>query len=158
MYRTDNPGGRWLAEKQEKALRHYDPAQKGIAAKGLGGAVTAWATPAFYPVEALRHLTGVCNETRAPGDVQYEALLRSVTEKGWDPEQDDNSVLIGVNHLGEAYVIEGNTRLSYALRHGIPELKAEIRWFNGAEDAPGPFLVRDGVLTFTDPEDASPAI
>lgn len=147
--RRDNPGGEWLGYEREAALRGYDPEKQGIRAKGFVGSITAW-TYGTYVAEtaAFKDVTGVNNERRGPGDHQYEALLQSVAEKGWDADQQGSAILVGVNHFGDAYVIEGNTRLAYALANGIEDLRVDIRWYNGAEDVEGPFKVVSGIPQF----------
>jgi hypothetical protein len=49
-----------------------------------------------------------------------------------------NPISIGINHRGEPHVMEGNHRLAYALKHKIPHIHAEVRYYNGGEEASGP--------------------
>lgn len=155
MFRTDNPGGRWLEEKQKRAGEGHAPHAKGLRAKALGGAVTAWtARPIMVPTAVLARVGGVNNEARCPGDHQYDRLSAAVAENGWDPEQDGNAVLVGVNQFGEAYLIEGNTRVAFAAAHGIGEVRAEVRWFNGGEEAPGAWRLDGGRVAALEAEDA----
>jgi hypothetical protein len=70
---------------------------------------------------------------------EYDALAEDVSRRGFLPDQDGNAVVVGVNHLGQAYLLEGNTRVAVARDFGVPSVRAEVRWFNGGELADGPF-------------------
>lgn len=156
MFKYDNPKGRWLEEKIASAERRLCVAERGIAAKGLVGGVTAWTAGAvMIDTDVARRLIGVNNEQRRPGDHQYDGLTASVDTHGWDARQLNNAIMIGVNHLGDAFIIEGNTRAAYAHAHGIPQLRAEIRWYNGGEEADGVFCLRDKDLPFCAPDETS---
>lgn len=147
MFSFDNPGGRWLFEKQAHAAKDYGSSQKGLSAKAIRGSTTAWTRrPVMVNVDYIRDLGGVNNEARQPGDHQYDDLSRRVQDEGWDPQQAGNAILIGVNHFGEAYLIEGNTRLAMAKDLGIEEIRAEVRWYNGAEAVSGPLSLSEGVF------------
>jgi hypothetical protein len=138
---TDNPGGSWLEGKRrnaEEAMRTAD--RKSYRSKGLGGSITAYMPkPANLPINILSSLTGVQGENRRVGDPQYDALAEDVSRRGFLPDQDGNAVVVGVNHLGQAYLLEGNTRVAVARDFGVPSVRAEVRWFNGGELADGPF-------------------
>ena len=155
MFARDNPGGVWLAGKrkdvEDRAARSRSAV--GIDARLLGGAVTAWTRePVMIDTDALDGVEGVMGERRVPGEPRYDLLMETVAAEGWDPGQDGNAVLVGVAHDGRAWMLEGNTRLAVARALGLGELRAEIRWFNGAESEPGPFrLGREG-LAFCRPE------
>ena len=148
-YREDNPTTKgfspdWMADKQRYADETY------ARTKGITGSVSGYfRQPIMLSTEAVRSVPGLMDENRRVGDPQYDALMQSVTESGWTHSTKD-AVLIGVNHRGEAYVIEGNTRAAVAEANGQPYLYGEVRWFNGAETVPGswsPEAVRDYVWT-----------
>ena len=85
----------------------------------------------FLPTDFLRRIPGLLNERRVSGEAQYDALLRNVQEKGFLPDQGGNKVLLGVNHRGEPFLIEGNTRVAVASDVGVPSVRAEVHYFNG---------------------------
>lgn len=149
-FRTDNPatkgyddGEEWLKNKQKRAEESGDPTL-------LRGAITGYlgreSNPLFINTNALLELKGASGEKRYPGESRYDLLRARVEERGFDPEQkyspDDeygNSVLVGVNHKGEAFIIEGNTRVAVANDLNVPSLRVEVRYFNGAENVKGPY-------------------
>ena len=149
-FRTDNPatkgyhnGEEWLKNKQKRAEESNDPTL-------LTGAITGYlgrdSNPLFINTNALLELKGASGEKRYPGESQYDLLRGRVEERGFDPEQkyspDDeygSSVLVGVNHKGEAFIIEGNTRVAVANDLNVPSLRVEVRYFNGAENVEGPY-------------------
>ena len=138
-YRVDNPGGMWLADKQEDAFR----GTTGTARRGLRGSATAFAgmgdEPMMLPVSELAKLRGVNNERRVPGDFQYDDLAKDVADRGYTNE---SPVMVFVNHLGQPYVNEGNTRIAVAKDKGIPAIRSWVHWYNGGEDAPGNWTPR----------------
>lgn len=136
-YYRDNPGGDWLEGKQEQANDNID---SGHRWHGMTGSITAtmgMRKPMLLPVKFLRTIPGNNNERRVPGESQYDWLMKSVKEKGFDNSEDP--VLIMVNHRGQAYLWEGNTRTAVANALAIPAIYAEVRWWNGGEDADGEF-------------------
>jgi hypothetical protein len=138
---TDNPGGSWLQNKRRRAeedMRTADPSSS--SSKGLTGAITAYMPkPINLPVDILSSLSGANDEVRRAGDARYDELAADVARRGFVPDQDGNAVVVGVNHLGQAYLKEGNTRVAVARDFGVPSVRAEVRWFNGGELADGPF-------------------
>ncbi len=95
--------------------------------------------PFTLPSSFVNDLPGAMNETRMAGDPKFDRLMESVREEGFDPDQKGNRVVVGVNHLGQAYVLEGNTRAAVAAASGVPNIRAEVRYFNGSEMVDGPF-------------------
>ncbi len=136
---VDNPGGNWLTHKQEDAILRAK-GRKGYVSKMLTGAITAFTEkPVKLPLSLFKHIKGAEDEDRKDGDPQFDALLSSV-KHGWDYEDNKKyPVLIGVNHLGVAYLLEGNTRVAVANKIGLKDIYAEIRWFNGGEAHDGMF-------------------
>lgn len=132
----DNPGGDWLKYKQEDAMERYAPYRRGIPYKGLSGAATAWARNVLLPVSEVSKVEGVMNERRAPGDPQFDALMAKVQAEGFHPEY---SVFVEINHLGEPWINEGNTRTAVAKALGIEYIPVDIQWMNGAEEVDGPW-------------------
>jgi hypothetical protein len=93
----------------------------------------------FLSTDELTELPGANFETRVTGDAQFDELLKKIKEEGWDPDQAGNKVVIGVNHMGQAYIVEGNTRAAVAKALGIPNIKTEVRYWNGGEMVDGPY-------------------
>lgn len=135
----DNPGGDWEANKQEYAMQDYNPSAKGSGAKGMYGTVTGYyGSYIFVPVDLLNSLPGVYNEhlTRNdPNGDKFRAIMQSVKEHGF---LFDHVPFVTVNHLGEAYISEGNNRIAVAAAIGLEAIPVEIRYFNGGEAVDGP--------------------
>jgi hypothetical protein len=141
-FTRDNPGGSWLRGKQENADRAMAESSRGLGRRGITGPVTGtmgMETDMFLPTDRLSSLTGLMDENRRPGDPKFDDLLERVREEGFDPNQTGNRIVISVNHRGEPFVLEGNTRIAVARELGIPNVKAEVRYWNGGEDVDGPF-------------------
>ena len=172
-YRTDNPatkgydnGEEWLKNKQKTA---EDKAKKysGDSATGklLSGAITGYMgqdfkRPLFLNTEMLSKLKGANSEKRYAGESRYDALRKRVDERGFDPEQkydsEDNSgnaIVIGVNHKGEAFIIEGNTRVAVAKDLNVPSIRAEVKYYNGAEEVDGPYSPQNILQYAENPKD-----
>lgn len=154
LFARDNPGGDWLARKQREAETRMAEADPGTASsKGLSGSITAYSRNKFMlDVEELRKLAGAMDEVRQPGVSKYDDLNKKVQDEGWDPGQKGNAVVIGVNHRGEAFLLEGNTRVAVAADNGISEIRAEVRWFNGGEEVSGRGWSPDEVAGKAKPE------
>jgi len=130
----DNPGGDWLESKQSHAFEY--PRMKGIA-----GAITGWMggkSDLFLPTHVLKSIEPLNNEKRVAGEPRFDDLMSSVSKEGFDPHQKGNKVVVAVNHRGKPFILEGNTRVAVAHAMGVPSVKAEVRYWNGAEEADGP--------------------
>lgn len=137
-FRQDNPAVSrgatdWLMEKQENAERNYH------RTNGITGATTAYfqGGAKYMNTADLAGVKGARNEWRGPGEHQFEYLMDQVKKNGW--QQDKYPILVEVNHRGEAFVTEGNTRLAVARALGIPDIKVEFRYLNGGEMVEGPW-------------------
>lgn len=131
-YHRDNPGGEWLQRKQEHA---FERARN----RGMSGSITGtlgMRREMMLPVSFLKKFPGARDEDRKPGEAQYDWLMAQVKENGFD--NSDSPVLLMVNHRGEGWMWEGNTRVAVAQRLAIPYIHAEVRYWNGGEDADGP--------------------
>jgi len=126
--KRDNPADRgnvdWLLDKQ----KYSGP-------KGLSGADTAWAREVDIPTELLAKMPGARGEVRGPGDPQYDALMKIVQEEGWKPDP----ISVAINHRGEPFIYEGNTRAAVAKALGIEDIPGDIHWMNGAEKVDNEF-------------------
>jgi hypothetical protein len=107
--------------------------------KGLSGKVTAETRqPVLLPIEVLRSLTGTADEARVPGDPKFDNLSALVETYGFTQARDGDEIEVRVNHLGQAFIYEGNTRVAVATARGIKEVRATVKWMNGAERVAGP--------------------
>ena len=133
-FTRDNPGGEWLEGKQARAAQYPDR-------KFVAGAITGvigGRSSMFLPTHILKGIAGMNDETRTAGVHKYDSLLSDAQEGGFDPNQKGNKVVVAVNHYGQPYLLEGNTRVAVAHSLGIPKVKAEVRYWNGAENVDGP--------------------
>jgi len=133
-FMRDNPGGEWLEGKRARAAQY--PGDKFMIGATTG--VIGGRSSMFLPTNVLKGITGLENEVRRTGDPRYDALLADAQSGGFDPEQKGNKVVVAVNHFGQPYLLEGNTRVAVAHSMGIPKVKAEVRYWNGAENVDGP--------------------
>lgn len=134
VIRYDNPGGEWIKAKMAQAEEAMKTAPADSTAhRGFSGAVTAHTTtPISLPVERLRKLKGASGEVVRKSSDKYKELKASVDANGW---RDETPILIGINHKGEAFLLEGNHRVFVADETGVTNIRAEVRWFNGGETA-----------------------
>lgn len=138
-FNVDNPGGEWLMHKQEAAksmISKYGDVADSSLGKGFSGSITGYYNkPLNLPVKYLSNLPG------ATGEESYRSndnnpKMKSLSQEIGDPNNFDSKkhpIFIAVNHMGHAYVMEGNHRLAYAQKHGISHVNAEVRYFNGGE-------------------------
>lgn len=132
----DNPGGNWLKHEQERVQRKMKDAGPGSSlSKGFIGSVTASTRkPVFLPLRDIVGMRGAMDERPQPGTAKYDQLKERVALEGWDPDQNGNAIIIAVNHLGQAYLLEGNHRVDIANQNDVEHIKAEVRYWNGGED------------------------
>jgi hypothetical protein len=131
--RTDNPGGEWLEHERRRA----DDRVRGGRTK-VSGAVTGYLKkPIELDPRKLEVIPGAMGERRVPGEYQYDALRPLIEAEGF---RQDSPILVGVNHLGDPYIIEGNTRAAVARDLGIDRIPAEVRYFAGGEGVEGPMM------------------
>ena len=142
-YYVDNPSESWVKGKQEYAEKY---AKEGgpSAKKLLSGSQTAFLgidkdKPLYLDVDFVSQLKGANDEVIGPSNTKYIELKESVEKEGFKPDQKGNTILIGVNHKGQAFIMEGNNRVAVAKEYGVPSIKAEVKYFNGGEDAGGEF-------------------
>jgi len=123
----DNPGGDWL-ESQRRRAKADSP--------HFSGAVTASTRrPIEMDPRKIRHLPGANGERPVPGTPKYDRLLEQVKRSGGIYE--DAPILIGVNHDGKPYILDGNNRTAVADDLGIRAVPAEVRYFAGGEEYAG---------------------
>lgn len=132
-FHVDNPGGEWLDSKRRWAEDAIAKG-RGTTKNGITGTVTAWFDEIELDVDFLSGLPGHEGEDRRPGDPGFDWLMGEVSRAGWDPDP----ILVMVNHLGQAWVWEGNTRIAVARSIGQRRIPAEVRYWNGGETADGP--------------------
>jgi len=156
-FRQDNPGESYTKTKQkiaEDKAKEYK-GEGGSIEKLLTGPITGtmggnFKKSLFLDTTFLSKIKGANDEVRRSGDIKYEDLKKIVEEKGFDPEQKvfgydfkpegiANAISIGVNHKGQAFLLEGNTRVALAKEMDIPSVRAEVKYFNGAEEIDSPY-------------------
>lgn len=142
-YYVDNPSEEWVKNKQKYAEKYAREGGKS-AQKLLSGPQTAFLgtdnkKPLYLDTEFLSTLKGANDEVTDMSNPKYVDLKKSVEKEGFVPDQKGNTILIGVNHKGQAFIMEGNNRVAVAKEYGVPSIKAEVKYFNGAEDADSPF-------------------
>ena len=129
VVRTDNPGGEWLKSQRRRAEESRRP---------VSGAVTGYLKrPIELDPQKLAVIPGASGERRVPGDPQYDNLRPLVEAEGL---YKDSPILVGINHRGEPYIVEGNTRAAVARDLGIDRIPAEVRYFAGGEGVEGPMM------------------
>lgn len=127
--RVDNPGGDWLKRERKNAEERLTSFNR------IPGKTTAsLRKPIELDPQKLAVIPGAAGEIRVPGDAQYDRLRPSVEEHGLYP---DSPIWIGVNHLGEPYIAEGNTRVAVARDLGLRAVPAEVMWYAGGEQVGG---------------------
>jgi len=131
--RTDNPGGGWLERARAQAEENVSRRRTTVS-----GPVTGYLKNRIeLDPRKLEVIPGARNERRVPGEQQYDRLRPSMEEHGFLP---DSPILVGINHRGEPYIIEGNTRAAVARDIGIDRIPAEVRYFAGGEGVEGPMM------------------
>lgn len=143
---VDNPGGEWLARKQadaEKDMVEY-AGEDTARAKGLRGSVTGWYGKILpLPTDFLDTIPGAMGEEKFRNDptATKRAMMDKAIEEGKENEifNEENPIMIGVNHKGQAFILEGNHRVGVAKTQGRPFVHAEFKYFNGGEKAQGAF-------------------
>lgn len=140
----DNPGGQWEKNKQRYAEEDMEKhkGKDGNTAHGFSGSVTGYfSKPLKLPVEHLKNLPGIMGEHKFRNDPEAPKYKRLESEVS-SPDKFDSEkhpIFVTVNHLGHAYVSEGNHRLAYAARNGIKNIHTEVRYFNGGENVSSDF-------------------
>lgn len=132
--RIDNPGGDWLKHKQEDAEKSYG------RYRGITGSITAYHKdgPQKLRVDAIKNFPGARGEEAWRNDSPKMDDLEKDIGHPSNFNSKEHPIMIAVNHRGEPHIQEGNHRLAYAVKHKIPHIHAEVRYYNGGEEADGP--------------------
>jgi hypothetical protein len=139
-YRQSLPSQKYAEEKQKAAEgRAKKKGASSSAKKLVDGPQTGFIgtdpkKPLFLDTDFVAGLRGVNDEVVGPSNAKYKAIKKSVEKEGFDPDQKGSTVFIDINHKGEAFIAEGNNRAAVAKEFGIPSVKAEVRYYNGAEE------------------------
>lgn len=132
-FRSDIPNEDWLKMHQEDAENTYG------RWKGITGKVTGYFDHLHeMNPSILRNVPGLNGEhhfRESPNSKRIDDTIGHPSNF----DSQNHPIMIGVNHRGRAYVIEGNHRLGYAIKHRIPVIHAEIKYYNGGERVNGPF-------------------
>ena len=146
-YHQDNPGGSWEERKQNIANDHY------AERKGLHGATTGYFNKNLrLPVNDIKHLPGAMGEHKFRDSGKKQDRISSQIGHPKNFNSKEHPIMIGVNHRGEAHVMEGNHRLAYAAKHKISHIYSEVKYYNGGERINGPHSPKK-MLSLHKPED-----
>ena len=134
----DMLGSDWLSNKQRSAKKAQVVAEKaGYAPSAPRGPITgSTERPMLMDPVKVSQLPGAMKEDPKPGNPKYDALMKSMSKKGYDPEQ-GGPIVVGVSHQGTPYIIEGNNRAAVARDLRLPAIPVEVRWYAGGERVPG---------------------
>lgn len=131
-----------------------NPDGRGRFGKGTFGSCTAAIVDVQLPVRFIGHLKGVSEENPGPGQHKYDRLMQSFAEHGYTHEVE---IIIWVNHLGQAWIAEGNNRVAVAKKMGVESVRATVYYFNGGEEVESglsPTRVRSMVMLAPNDRDA----
>lgn len=148
-FRRNNPGGDWLKKHQQNAEITMKTSSKNTTTgNGLDGKITGYFTHTLeLPTKHLKNIPGANGEHEYRDNFsssKHTELSNSVAEHGFNSKK--HAILIGVNHRGKPYILEGNHRLAHAIKHGHENIHADVRYFNGGEDVKGQGFHPDQVL------------
>ncbi len=154
--RKDNPGGEWLQHKIKQAEKTAARHDGNSYAKFFSGSVTGSLNNIIaLPVNLLNKIEGANDEhlyRNNKGGEKFERLNKDLQKKGAEKIYKDSPILVGVNHKGVPYILEGNHRVSVALANGIKTIPVEVKYWNGGEGVQGvltPEIVKQNAV---DPE------
>ncbi len=131
----DNPGGKWLAEKQEMAARGYTGSTTALLGRNRPCLI--------YLKHAIKFDGAVGEQAWRNNDERYHHMM-----KHFDPSLVDE-VMIWVLYDGRCLIGEGNHRVQVCHDQGLSWIPADIRYFCGGEQVPGVLYPRtaiDGVV------------
>ena len=139
QFRQDNPGGNWLKNKQEYAEeRMKNSPSESAASRGISGSTTGYFNKNLkLPTSYLGKLPGAMGEEKFRSK---SSKLENLEKEVGHPDNfksEEHPILVGVNHKGHAHIVEGNHRVAYAQKHGIPHVHAEVKYYNGGEEVKG---------------------
>ena len=132
----DNPGRDWLKDEIEYAKSKYVPNTKTKKGHVIVGSVTA-GFEGRLPVSMIKNLPGENNEhlnKEILSDFKSIPIKESIKKEGVK-----EPITIFVNHLGDAYISEGNHRTALAADIGLKDVPVEVRYFAGGELIDGPW-------------------
>jgi hypothetical protein len=130
MVYTDNPGGEWLQNKQKYANEAFSEGRK------VSGPITAWTRDIVHVDPQKINFPGAMGEEANSDSPKYGPIMDAMKGKSEYPRE-FGAILIGVNHRGDPYILEGNHRLAVARDLGISHVRAEVRWYAGGEQSAG---------------------
>lgn len=110
--------------------------------KGLDGKVTAYfSKPLKLKVKKLLKIPGAAGEEkdRLSNKTVQGSMLDQIIKKPENFTKVINPITVGINKDGTAYIMDGNHRLGFAKRHGLKRIKAVVKYYEGGEEAKGPF-------------------
>ena len=137
---VDNPGGEWLAGKQEQCRQEL---KNQYGAPGFFGAVTAtFNRRVLMPVSLVSHVHGIMGEHGRTREDDLAWLKKEMGENNRLPfgyGGGQYAPFIQVDYKGMPWVNEGNHRIKAAKALGWEYIPIELRYFSGGEEADGSF-------------------
>lgn len=139
---TDNPGGGWLENQRARANK-----STGFASGAMTGSIGLMRGKVEIKTDYIKNLRGVNGEHNFRySSEKFHDLMKIVKEEGWKPD----AIMIWVDYQGIAKIAEGNHRMAVADTLGIEWIPADIRYYAGGEEMPGPFnpdtLIKKGIV------------
>lgn len=139
QFQSDNPGGEWLKKKKQIAdnqMERYKNDKESPTGRGIGGPITGYFTHHLkIPVKHLKHINGAMGEENHRNDFnnpKHIKLSKLINDNGFDTKK--HPIQIGVNHKGDAYIVNGNHRLAHAIKNNHSHIHAEVKYYNGGEE------------------------
>ena len=103
--------------------------------KRVSGPITAKIdTPVQLPTTLLNDMAGAKGEEafRDTGP-KLKRIEKEVAKRG-SFDISNKPIEVGINHRGEPYIVDGNHRVAYANKNGIPTLPTEVVYHAGGEN------------------------
>lgn len=135
---TDNPGGAWLASKQQEC-RKAGSNQYG-APKYFGPVTGYYSTKVLLPISVISKIHGVMGEQNRTREDSLAWLVKEMGDNNRLPLFSGDKQycpFITVDYKGIPWVNEGNHRIKAATQLEWKYLPIEVRYFSGGEQANG---------------------
>lgn len=136
---VDNPGGKWLQNKQEDC-RDSGTDQFGVP-KYFGPVTGYYDDTVMLPVDVVSKVPGMRGEQQNVREDDLQWLVNYMQENGHLPltsRGKEYAPFIQVAYDGSPWVNEGNHRIMAAAKLGWKFLPIELRYYSGGEEANGP--------------------
>jgi hypothetical protein len=138
--KEDIPNERWLAEQIDYAVKR---GRNSFSVPYFGKLTGVFSQPVKLPVALLNTFKGARAEQ---SNVRHDdlnviaAIMRDIGKLPLNSCGEEYLPFITVAHNGEAWINEGNHRIMAAVLLGWPELKCQVRYFDGGQRVLGSSL------------------